>query len=281
MIDHSGFVTIVGRPNVGKSTLLNEIVGQKISIVSAMPNTTRSRVRGIVNRGNTQMVMVDTPGLHRPKTLLGEKMNAAASDSINEVDLVLVVIDAHAGLGKGDDMILSTSPKESFVVINKCDAVRPAEIAKVLAQIGSYDKAEYFPISARTGDGIGELVDAMFAKMPEGPEMFPSNMLSDTPKQLWVADLVREQLLKVAKEELPHSIATVVSEWDPPLIRVEILVERESQKPIVIGKGGAVLKEVGTRVRQQLPKGTRIELFVKVDKNWQGSERALTRLGLW
>ncbi len=281
MIDHSGFVTIVGRPNVGKSTLLNEIVGQKISIVSAMPNTTRSRVRGIVNRGNTQMVMVDTPGLHRPKTLLGEKMNAAASDSINEVDLVLVVIDAHAGLGKGDDMILSSSPKESFVVINKCDAVRPAEIAKVLAQIGSYDKAEYFPISARTGDGIGELVDAMFAKMPEGPEMFPSNMLSDTPKQLWVADLVREQLLKVAKEELPHSIATVVSEWDPPLIRVEILVERESQKPIVIGKGGAVLKEVGTRVRQQLPKGTRIELFVKVDKNWQGSERALTRLGLW
>ncbi len=281
MIDHSGFVTIVGRPNVGKSTLLNEIVGQKISIVSAMPNTTRSRVRGIVNRGNTQMVMVDTPGLHRPKTLLGEKMNAAASDSINEVDLVLAVIDAHAGLGKGDDMILSTSPKESFVVINKCDAVRPAEIAKVLAQIGSYDKAEYFPISARTGDGIGELVDAMFAKMPEGPEMFPSNMLSDTPKQLWVADLVREQLLKVAKEELPHSIATVVSEWDPPLIRVEILVERESQKPIVIGKGGAVLKEVGTRVRQQLPKGTRIELFVKVDKNWQGSERALTRLGLW
>ncbi len=281
MIDHSGFVTIVGRPNVGKSTLLNEIVGQKISIVSAMPNTTRSRVRGIVNRGSTQMVMVDTPGLHRPKTLLGEKMNAAASDSINEVDLVLVVIDAHAGLGKGDDMILSTSPKESFVVINKCDAVRPAEIAKVLAQIGSYDKAEYFPISARTGDGIGELVDAMFAKMPEGPEMFPSNMLSDTPKQLWVADLVREQLLKVAKEELPHSIATVVSEWDPPLIRVEILVERESQKPIVIGKGGAVLKEVGTRVRQQLPKGTRIELFVKVDKNWQGSERALTRLGLW
>ncbi len=281
MIDHSGFVTIVGRPNVGKSTLLNEIVGQKISIVSAMPNTTRSRVRGIVNRGSTQMVMVDTPGLHRPKTLLGEKMNAAASDSINEVDLVLVVIDAHAGLGKGDDMILSSSPKESFVVINKCDAVRPAEIAKVLAQIGSYDKAEYFPISARTGDGIGELVDAMFAKMPEGPEMFPSNMLSDTPKQLWVADLVREQLLKVAKEELPHSIATVVSEWDPPLIRVEILVERESQKPIVIGKGGAVLKEVGTRVRQQLPKGTRIELFVKVDKNWQGSERALTRLGLW
>ncbi|NNN14699.1 MAG: GTPase Era [Acidimicrobiaceae bacterium] len=281
MIDHSGFVTIVGRPNVGKSTLLNEIVGQKISIVSAMPNTTRSRVRGIVNRGNTQMVMVDTPGLHRPKSLLGEKMNAAASDSINEVDLVLVVIDAHAGLGKGDDMILSSSPKESFVVINKCDAVRPAEIAKVLAQIGSYDKAEYFPISARTGDGIGELVDAMFAKMPEGPEMFPSNMLSDTPKQLWVADLVREQLLKVAKEELPHSIATVVSEWDPPLIRVEILVERESQKPIVIGKGGAVLKEVGTRVRQQLPKGTRIELFVKVDKNWQGSERALTRLGLW
>ncbi len=276
----SGFVSLVGRPNVGKSTLLNAMVGHKVSIVSPHPNTTRSRIRGIVDHGGAEIVIVDTPGLHKPKTLLGEKMNETATEVIGEVDLVLVLIDAKSGIGRGDQMILSRAPSSAFVVLNKCDAVKPKSILDQLSVLGTFGFEDYFAISSRTGKGVSELLDAVAAKMPDGPKLFPRSMVSDTPEQIWVADLVREELLKMAKEELPHSIATVVSEWDPPLVRVEILVERESQKPIVIGKGGEILKAVGIAVRRQLPKGTRLELFVKVDKNWQGSSKSLSRLGL-
>lgn len=276
----SGFVSLVGRPNVGKSTLLNAMVGHKVSIVSPHPNTTRSRIRGIVDHKGSEIVVVDTPGLHKPKTLLGEKMNETAAEVIREVDLVLVLIDAKAGIGRGDEMILSQSPPSTFVVLNKCDVVKPRSILDQLSRLGEFGFEDYFAISSRTGKGVDELLDAVAARMPDGPKLFPKAMVSDTPKQIWVADLVREELLKMAKEELPHSIATVVSEWDPPFVRVEILVERESQKPIVIGKGGEILKAVGIAVRKQLPKGTRLELFVKVDKNWQGSSKSLSRLGL-
>ena len=276
----SGFVSLVGRPNVGKSTLLNAMVGHKVSIVSPHPNTTRSRIRGIVDHKGAEIVVVDTPGLHKPKTLLGEKMNETATEVIGEVDLVLVLIDAKSGIGRGDQMILSRAPSSAFIVLNKCDAVKPKAILDQLSVLGTFGFEDYFAISSRTGKGVSELLDAVAAKMPDGPKLFPRSMVSDTPKQMWVADLVREELLKMAKEELPHSIATVVSEWDPPLVRVEILVERESQKPIVIGKGGEILKAVGIAVRRQLPKGTRLELFVKVDKNWQGSSKSLSRLGL-
>ncbi len=276
----SGFVSLVGRPNVGKSTLLNAMVGHKVSIVSPHPNTTRSRIRGIVDHKGSEIVVVDTPGLHKPKTLLGEKMNETATEVIREVDLVLILIDAKAGIGRGDEMILSQAPPSAFVVLNKCDLVKPKSILVQLSRLGEFGFEDYFAISSRTRKGVDELLDAVAAQMPDGPKLFPRSMLSDTPKQIWVADLVREELLKMAKEELPHSIATVVSEWDPPLIRVEILVERESQKPIVIGKGGEILKAAGIAVRQQLPKGTRLELFVKVDKNWQGSSKSLSRLGL-
>ncbi len=164
-------------------------------------------------------------------------------------------------------------------MLNKVDAARPAQIAAQLARAAELDLSEYFPVSGRTGDGVGELVDAIVARLPEGPAYYPDGMVTDVPEAFWVAELVREQLLAVAREELPHSIATQVTEWEWPRIRCEILVERESQKGIVIGKKGAVLKQVGIEVRKQLPPGAFIELFVKVDKDWQRRPKALERLG--
>ncbi|HLU42288.1 MAG TPA: GTPase Era [Microthrixaceae bacterium] len=279
MTFRSGFVTLVGRPNVGKSTLLNRILGQKVSIVSDKPQTTRHQIRGVLDRDDAQIVFVDTPGIHKPRTLMGERLNVTASDALEDVDVACLVVDATQTIGPGDRYIAERLPKDSVLVLNKIDRVRPPRVLEQLARAAEFDFSEYFPVSARTGEGVDTFVEHLISRLPEGPRWYPEGEVTDVPEQVRVAELVREQLLAVAREELPHSIATRVVEWEWPRIRVEIVVERESQKGIVIGKGGSVLKEVGTRVREQLPPGAYLELHVTVEKNWQSSPGSLERLG--
>jgi GTP-binding protein Era len=279
MTFHSGFCTLVGRPNVGKSTLLNAILGTKVTIVSDKPQTTRTEVRGVLHRPESQIVFVDTPGIHKPRTLLGERLNDTATGAIADVDVVCLVLDATAPLGKGDRFVAERLPRDAMVVVTKVDLASPDDVLTQLAAAADLELSEYFPVSGKTGAGVPALVDAIIARLPEGPPYYPNDMVADVPEAAWVAELVREQLLAVARDEVPHSIATRVTEWEPPRIRVEILVERDSQKGIVIGKGGSVLKQVGIAVREQLPPNTFLELFVKVDKDWQRRAAALERLG--
>ncbi len=275
----SGFVTLVGRPNVGKSTLLNAIAGQKVSIVSDKVQTTRSQVRAVLHRPDAQVVFVDTPGIHKPRTLLGQRLNDTATSSVGDVDVVVLVLDATATVGKGDRFVAGRIPPRSVCVVNKVDAASRAQVLNQLRAASELGLDEYFPVSAQRHQGIEPLVDALVSRLPDGPKLYPDGTVSDVPDATWVAELVREQLLAVTREEVPHSIACRVTEWDGPLVRCEILVERDSQKGIVIGRGGAVLKEVGTRVREQLPAGTFIDLVVRVDKDWQHRPKALERLG--
>lgn len=275
----SGFVSLVGRPNVGKSTLLNQILGTKVSIVSNKVQTTRGRVRGILNRDGVQAVFVDTPGISKPRTLLGERLNDTAYDEGLEADVVLFVIDASQPFGAGDEFVGARVPKSAIAVVNKIDRVDPERLLAQLGAVGALELDAYFPVSARTGEGVDALVDEIIERLPEGPAMFEEDVVSDMPEEQWVAELVREQLLAVLSEELPHSVATRVTEWEWPRVRVEILVERESQKGIVVGKGGSVLKEVGIRVRKQMAEGVYLELFVKVDKDWQRNPKSLDKLG--
>jgi len=270
---------LVGRPNVGKSTLLNTILGQKVSITSPVAQTTRNQVRGVLNRPDVQVVFVDTPGIHKPRTLLGERLNDRATDAIGGVDLTILVLDATAPIGKGDRFVARLLSRESFCVVNKVDAASRSEVLKQLQLAAEFDASAYFPVSARSGAGVEALVDSIASRMPEGPQLYPDDMVTDVPEAFWVAELVREQLLAVTREEVPHSIACRVTEWEWPRIRCEILVERDSQKGIVIGKGGEVLKQVGVLARAQLPDGVFLELFVKVDRNWQSRPKALERLG--
>ncbi len=276
----SGFAAIVGRPNVGKSTLLNRILGTKVSITSRVAQSTRTQVRGVLTRSDAQVVFVDTPGIHKPKTLLGERLNDTATDSMGGVDVTLLVVDATASVGNGDRHVANMTPATTICVVNKIDsAQRKAVLDALRAADALADFQEIYPVSAKTGEGVEALVEEVVRRMPEGPLLYPADMVSDIPEALWVADLVREQLLAVTREEVPHSIACRVTEWEWPLIRCEILVERDSQKPIVIGRGGQTLKEVGSRVRAQLSPGAYLELFVKVDPNWQSRPKALDRLG--
>jgi len=276
----SGFVTLVGRPNVGKSTILNAILGQKVSIVSDKPQTTRRQIRGIVNRPGVQMVFVDTPGLHKPVSALGDRVNAAAIESLVDVDVSCLVLDATKPFGSGDEWVASRlDPGRTVVVVNKVDRASRDQVVEQLAASSRLDAAAYFPVSGRTGEGIDALIDHVATLLPEGPRYYPTDMRSDVDEADWVAELVREQLLAMFRDELPYSIATRVVEWEWPRIRCEILVERESQKGMVIGKGGLVLKEVGQAVRRQLPDGAFIELRVKVDKDWQNRPDRVERLG--
>ncbi|HEY3943064.1 MAG TPA: GTPase Era [Acidimicrobiales bacterium] len=323
----SGFVTVLGRPNVGKSTLVNHIVGTKVSITSVQPNTTRQRVLGVLHRPDAQVVFVDTPGLHRPRTALGSRLNQTATASLLDADLVLAVLDATAAIGPGDRLVLEralrsvrsggpdrsdgpdpsdgsdgsdgSAPSGLLVVVNKVDRARSdqtlerlATAASALEQVaqgadGGQDEglaaaaaaAEFFPVSARTGAGVPELVDGIVDRLVEGPAFFPADMVTDASEATRVAELVREQLLRVARDELPHSIACRVTEWAWPHITVEILVERDSQKGIVIGKGGEVLKAAGSAVRAELPPGAFLELVVRVERSWQRREDQLDRLG--
>ena len=275
----TGFAGLVGRPNVGKSTLVNRMLGAKVSITSDKPQTTRLRIRGVLNRPGAQVVVVDTPGIHKPRTVLGERLNDLAEGSIGDVDVVLVVIDATAPLGPGDRFVARQVPSDAIAVVNKIDIASRRQVLAQLEAAASLELAEYHPVSAVTGEGVEDLVSTVMARMPEGPAYYPPDVAADVPEAVWVAELVREQLLVHAREELPHSIACQVTEWEWPRIRCEILVERESQKGIVIGRGGAVLESVGRAVRAQLEPGAYLELFVKVDKDWQRRPRALERLG--
>lgn len=265
----SGFVTLAGRPNVGKSTLLNAICRQKLSIVSDKPQTTRFAVRGVLNRDGAQVVFVDSPGLHKPVSALGERVNSNALDSLDGIDVACLVLDATAPFGSGDKWVADRLPAGFVVVVNKIDRAPKDKVLAQLGAAGELGAEAYFPISAHTHDGVDALVDHLVARMPEGPQYYPDGMITDRDDSQWVAELVREQLLAVTRDELPYSIATRVTEWDGPRIRVEILVERDSQKGMVIGKGGAILKQVGERARRSLPAGTFLELFVRVDKDWQ------------
>ena len=276
----SGFVSFVGRPNVGKSTLLNAICGKKVSIVSDKPQTTRNRIRGVLTTAETQLIFVDTPGIHKAVSALGERVNATAIESIKDVDVVCLVIDATQTFGTGDKYVSShIDMSKAVVILNKIDRAEPAKILKQLQALSALGAAEYFPISAKTGDGVTELTAYLASRMPEGDLLYPVDMVTETPDSVWIAELVREQLLENTHEELPYSIATRVTEYEPPRIRCEIVVERESQKGMVIGKNGSMLKIVGTNVRRQLPSGTFLELAVVVDKNWQQRPERVERLG--
>jgi GTP-binding protein Era len=279
----SGFVTLVGRPNVGKSSLVNAICGEKVSIVSDKPQTTRHRVRGILNRPDAQLVFVDTPGLHKPVTALGRKVNATAIESVGDsdsaIDVVCLVLDATAPFGDGDRWVAGhLDLPRSVVVVNKTDRASRQQVLAQLGAAGALGAEAYFPVSARTGEGVDGLVEHLVARMPEGPAFFPTDTVRDVPEEQWVAELVREQLLAIMSDELPYSIATRVSEWEDDRITVEIIVERESQKGMVIGKKGAVLKQVGQQARLQLPEGTFLALRVKVDKDWQRRPDRVDRL---
>lgn len=275
----SGFATLVGRPNVGKSTLLNAILGVKVSIVATAPQTTRGEVRGVLHRPGSQVVFVDTPGIHKPRSVMGERLNATATGAMSGVDVACLVLDADGPVGRGDRFVADRVPPGSICVVNKIDLVRPSQLIMQLSKAATLNLDEYFPVSARTGEGVAELVEAIVGRMPEGPAYYPEEMITDTDAAAWVAELVREELLKIVREELPHSIACRVTEWDWPKVRCEILVERDSQKGIVIGRGGEVLKAVGTAVRAQLEPGAYLELAVRVDKDWQRRPKALDRLG--
>ena len=272
-------MTLVGRPNVGKSTLLNQILGHKVSIVSDKPQTTRFAVRGVLTRPDAQIVFVDTPGFSKPRSAMGERLNATAGDALGGVDVVCLVLDATADVGRGDRWVAERVPRDGIVVLNKVDAASRAQVLAQLERAGELGFDEYVPVSARTGEGVDRLAAVLVGRLPEGPLWYPEDVKRDSDEDVWVAELVREQLLAVLREELPHSVAARVAEREGQRVRVEILVERESQKGIVIGKGGSVLKAVGTAVRQQLPEGTYLELVVKVSPDWQRRPGTLSRLG--
>ena len=269
-----GFVALAGRPNSGKSTLINRMIGQKVSITSNKPQTTRTTLRGVLTRPDAQLVFVDTPGIHKPRTAHGRSLNAAASEALHETDVACLVIDASAPYGRGDAFIARSLPPDSVVVVTKSDLVGPSTMLKQLAATAELDFEAYFPVSGRTGEGVDALVDHLAGRLPEGPALYEPGTMSDRSEAFWVAELVREELLKSTRHELPHAIATRVTDYEWPLIRCEVVVERPSQKAIVIGKGGATLKAVGTAVRSQLPDGTYLQLAVRVDKNWQRRPRA-------
>jgi GTP-binding protein Era len=273
----SGFAALVGRPNVGKSTLLNTILGTKVAIVSNKPQTTRTQVRGVLNVDDAQVVFVDTPGIHKPRTASGARMNTTASGVIGDVDIACLVLDAAEPLGPGDRFIAERLPKVSFCVVNKIDVASREQVLTQLTAASELNFDEYFPVSARSGEGIDGLVDAVVARLPEGPAYYPAGTVTDVGDAFWVAELVREQLL--VRDELPHSIACGVTEWEWPRVRCEIIVERDSQKGIIIGHQGSILKAVGTAVREQMLPGAYLELFVRVDKDWQRDAKALDRLG--
>jgi GTPase len=290
----AGLVALVGRPNVGKSTLLNALLGRKLAIISDKPQTTRSVVRGVLHRPEGQAVLVDTPGLHKPRTLLGQRLNDLVRGTLAEVDLVCLLVDAVAGVGAGDRFLAAEVARvatTTLCVVNKQDAASRAKmVASLQAAAGLGDWAEVVPVSARTGQQLDLLVELLFAHLPEGRQLYPDGHLSDEPEQHLLAELIREKALAMVRDELPHSVAVLVDELEPSpdnpevlVVRATLFVERASQKPIVLGRGGAVLREIGTRARTELEAllGTRVylDLHVKVAKEWQRDPRQLARLG--
>ena len=299
----SGFASFVGRPNAGKSTLTNALVGSKVVITSSKPQTTRTVVRGIVHRLDAQLILVDTPGLHRPRTLLGERLNDLVKTTLSEVDVVAVCFPANERIGPGDRFIVNEMSKVrrtiKVAIATKTDLAGPDEIGKHLLDIAKLgvetgtDWAEIVPVSAKSGDQVKLLEDLLVGLLPEGPQLYPDGDLSDAPEEAIVAELIREASLEGVRDELPHSIAVVVEEMglregraaDKPLLEIHanLYVERDSQKGIMIGHKGARLREVGTAARHQIEAllGTPVylDLRVKIAKDWQRDPRQLRKLG--
>ena len=283
---------MVGRPNVGKSTLVNALVGAKVAITSMRPQTTRNTIRGIVDRPDLQIVLVDTPGIHRPRTALGERLNALATASLAEADAAVFVIEATGKIGPGDRLIASRlrdAGLPTVCVINKTDAATGDAVLEHLGTAGEWGFAAYVPVSATAGTNLEPVVTEVAALLPEGPRYFPEGMTSDQADEFLIGEIVREKFLDRLRDELPHSLAVLVEEvveQDNGVTRVtaRILVERDSQKGIVIGAGGSLLQAAGTEARAELQMrlGTRVhlDLQVKVEKDWQKHPGIVQRLGM-
>ena len=290
----SGFVAVIGRPNVGKSTLINHIIGQKIAIMSDKPQTTRSRIQCIFNIDNAQMIFLDTPGIHKPKHKLGEYMLKAAEGTLKEVDVIFFVVDATEKFGGGENYIIerlkSSTNKPVILVINKIDLInREQSLPLIESYSGKYDFAAIIPISAIDGTNVENLIQEAVKYLPEGPQYYPSDMVTDQPERLIIAELVREKVLHLTEDEVPHSIAVDVDEMKKrkngdTYIRATIYVERDSQKGILIGKNGEMLKNIGKLARPEIEMliGTKVylDLWIKVKKNWRNSPGAIQNFGL-
>lgn len=288
----SGFVAIIGRPNVGKSTLMNQIIGQKIAIMSDKPQTTRNKIHGVYTSNNGQIVFLDTPGIHKPTSKLGDYMSKVAHGTLGEVDAVLFLVDVAEGIGGGDRYIIEQLKHVEtpvILVLNKIDLVQPEALLAIITNYKDlYNFAEIVPVSALKGNNVTTLLEQIIRYLPEGPQYYPADQITDHPEQFVCAELVREKILHLTREEIPHSIAVQIED-----MRVEpngvvhisavIFVERDSQKGIVIGKQGSLLKEIGRQARRDietlLGSKTFLELWVKVKKDWRNQDRVLRDLG--
>lgn len=287
----SGFVPVVGRPNVGKSTLINALVGSKVTITSDRPQTTRNVIRGVVHRPELQIVLVDTPGVHRPRTALGERLNQRVIEHLAEADVAVFLIDATAPIGPGDRLIadrLRTAGTPTVCVVNKVDVADDDEVVAQLGEAGEWGFAAYVPVSALEETNLEPVVAEVAELLPEGPPYFPPDMVSDASEGVIFAEIVREKFLSRLREELPHSLAVVVDDVDTEgeLTRIgaRVVVERNSQKGIVIGKGGRTLRDAGTEARHELETllntKVHLDLRVKVEPDWQQRPGMIERLGL-
>jgi len=288
----SGFVPVVGRPNVGKSTLINAIVGTKVSITSDRPQTTRAAIRGILDREDLQIVFVDTPGVHRPRTALGSRLNGIVAGAMSDADAVVLVIDGTGSVGPGDRLIaerLRHTDTPVVCVVNKTDAAGPARTLERLAEAAEWDFAAYVPVSGLTGQQVGAVVEELARLLPEGPRYFPTGMPTDQREEFIISEAIREKFLSRLRDELPHSLAVVVDDLehrDDGLLAVSarVVVERDSQKGIVIGKGAGLLRDAGTEARVELEarlgRAVHLDLRVVVEKDWQERPGIIERLGL-
>lgn len=289
----SGFISIVGRPNVGKSTFLNHVVGQKIAIMSDKPQTTRNKVQGVVTTDDAQMVYIDTPGIHKPKHRLGDFMVKVARNTLSEVDVIMFMVNAEEKIGPGDRFIIDlfkNTETPVFLIINKIDLVHPDELLKTIVSYQSeYDFAEVVPISALNGNNTDRLLETLKSYLPEGPQYYPEGQVTDHPERFIISEFIREKVLHLTREEIPHSVAVVIEkierEQDRDMVNImaTIVVDRDSQKGIVIGKRGALLKQVGTQARKDIEMllGSKVflELWVKVQKDWRNRPRHLKEFG--
>lgn len=289
----SGFISIIGRPNVGKSTFLNRVIGQKIAIMSDKPQTTRNKVQGVLTTDESQLIFIDTPGIHKPKHKLGDFMMKTATNTLKEVDIVLFMINAEEGYGAGDEFIiekLKDIETPVFLVINKIDRIHPDKLMELIVQYKEkLAFAEIVPISALEGNNVDRLLGEITKRLPQGPQYYPADQVTDHPERFIVAELIREKVLHLTREEVPHSIAVVIDKIakrdgkDMIDVMATIVVERDSQKGIVIGKRGALLKEVGQRSREDIERllGSKVflELWVKVQKDWRNKASSLRDFG--
>ncbi|WP_394217851.1 GTPase Era [Halobacillus trueperi] len=289
----SGFVTIVGRPNVGKSTFMNRVIGEKIAIMSDKPQTTRNKIQGVMTDKESQIIFIDTPGIHKPKHKLGDYMVNVAENTLNEVDAVLFMINAEEGYGRGDQFILDRLQRVDqpvFLIINKIDRVHPDDLLPLIDQYKEkLDFEEIIPISALEGNNVNHLLDVLKNHLPEGPQFYPEDQITDHPERFVISEFIREKVLHLTREEIPHSIAVVIegieprNEHDKVEIQAAIIVERKSQKGIIIGKQGSMLKEIGKRARRDIESllGSKVylELWVKVQKDWRNKQIQLSDFG--